>query len=206
MATRPTTSKQVPLLSGLNKRQLKRLSRDFKARTFLPGTTPVRQGQMSGIGFFVVTEGEASVFRKRRGGRPARPGRVLRRARPDRRPRERMATATAELPAMRRARQLALRRFVRRTPTLREAPRAPGRCARRGAGDEEPSPRQGLGAATSRGRYIAEEALGSREGSNKAETGFRLGLVAPLLPSPVTSSRKDVRRSARKCTYVAGER
>ena len=61
MATLADDLKQVPLFSGLNKRQLKRLSRDFKERTFLPGTTPVRQGQMSGIGFFVVTEGEASV-------------------------------------------------------------------------------------------------------------------------------------------------
>jgi CRP-like cAMP-binding protein len=53
--------KKVPLFSGLSQRQLKRLSRDFKERDFKPGTTPVRQGRMSGVGFFVITEGEASV-------------------------------------------------------------------------------------------------------------------------------------------------
>jgi CRP-like cAMP-binding protein len=53
--------KQVPLFSSLPQRQLKRLSRDFKERQFEPGVTPVRQGHMSGIGFFVITGGEASV-------------------------------------------------------------------------------------------------------------------------------------------------
>ena len=38
MATLADDLKQVPLFSGLNKRQLKRLSRDFEERTFLPGT------------------------------------------------------------------------------------------------------------------------------------------------------------------------
>jgi CRP-like cAMP-binding protein len=53
--------KRVPLFSGLNERQLKRLSRDFQEREFEPGTTPVRQGHMSGIGFFVISEGEATI-------------------------------------------------------------------------------------------------------------------------------------------------
>jgi CRP-like cAMP-binding protein len=53
--------KQVPLFSSLPQRQLKRLSRDFKERRFEPGTTPVREGHMSGIGFFVIRDGEASV-------------------------------------------------------------------------------------------------------------------------------------------------
>jgi CRP-like cAMP-binding protein len=53
--------KQVPLFSSLAQRQLKRLSRDFKERRFQPGATPVRQGHMSGIGFFLITDGEASV-------------------------------------------------------------------------------------------------------------------------------------------------
>ena len=53
--------KQVPLFSSLTQRQLKRLSRDFRERTFVAGTTPVREGHLSGIGFFVITEGEASV-------------------------------------------------------------------------------------------------------------------------------------------------
>jgi CRP/FNR family transcriptional regulator, cyclic AMP receptor protein len=61
VATLADDLKQVPLFSSLNQRQLKRLSRDFRERTFVPGTTPLRQGHMSGIGFFVITEGEASV-------------------------------------------------------------------------------------------------------------------------------------------------
>ena len=54
---------KVSLFSGLNQRQLKRLARDFKERDFKPGTTPLKEGHMSGIGFFVITDGEASVAR-----------------------------------------------------------------------------------------------------------------------------------------------
>jgi len=53
--------KRVPLFSNLSQRQLKRLGRDFKERTFRPGTEIVRQGHMSGVDFFVIAEGEASV-------------------------------------------------------------------------------------------------------------------------------------------------
>jgi CRP-like cAMP-binding protein len=53
--------KQVPLFSDLSQRQLKRLARDFKERTFRSGTSMVRRGQMSGVDFFVIAEGEASV-------------------------------------------------------------------------------------------------------------------------------------------------
>jgi CRP/FNR family cyclic AMP-dependent transcriptional regulator len=53
--------KQVPLFSGLSQRQLKQLARGFKEREFRSGTSMVQQGQMSGVGFFVITEGEASV-------------------------------------------------------------------------------------------------------------------------------------------------
>jgi CRP-like cAMP-binding protein len=53
--------KQVPMFSSLSQRQLKRLTRDFKERTFRPGTTMVQQGHMSGVDFFVIAEGEASV-------------------------------------------------------------------------------------------------------------------------------------------------
>ncbi len=49
--------RQVPLFSGLSQRQLKH----FKEREFRPGTSMVRQGEMSGVGFFVITGGEASV-------------------------------------------------------------------------------------------------------------------------------------------------
>ena len=59
----PDDLKQVPLFSGLSERELKRLARDFKERDFDPGMTPLREEHMSGIGFFVITEGEASVSR-----------------------------------------------------------------------------------------------------------------------------------------------
>jgi CRP-like cAMP-binding protein len=53
--------KRVPLFSNLNKRQLKRLVRHFREREVRSGTTLVRQGEMSGVDFFVIAEGEASV-------------------------------------------------------------------------------------------------------------------------------------------------
>jgi CRP/FNR family transcriptional regulator, cyclic AMP receptor protein len=52
---------RVPLFSSLSQRQRRRLSRNFKERDFKSGTTPVRQGHMSGVGFFVLLDGEASV-------------------------------------------------------------------------------------------------------------------------------------------------
>jgi CRP/FNR family transcriptional regulator, cyclic AMP receptor protein len=52
---------RVPLFSGLSKRQLKRLASSFRERTYGPGITIVREGQMSGVGFFVVVEGTATV-------------------------------------------------------------------------------------------------------------------------------------------------
>ena len=61
MADRSEDLKRVPLFSDLNKRQLKRIGSDFRERSFKPGTSVVRQGEMSGIGFFVITAGEASV-------------------------------------------------------------------------------------------------------------------------------------------------
>jgi CRP-like cAMP-binding protein len=53
--------KQVPLFSSLNQRQLKRLARRFKERDFRSGSAIVRQGEFSGVSFFVIAEGEASV-------------------------------------------------------------------------------------------------------------------------------------------------
>jgi CRP-like cAMP-binding protein len=53
--------KRVPLFSELSQRQLRHLAHDFKERTFRPGTTIVRENQMSGVDFFVVAEGEAVV-------------------------------------------------------------------------------------------------------------------------------------------------
>jgi CRP/FNR family transcriptional regulator, cyclic AMP receptor protein len=53
--------RHVQLFNGLSQRQLRRLARDFRERTFKPGTSMLRQGHMSGVDFFVITEGEASV-------------------------------------------------------------------------------------------------------------------------------------------------
>lgn len=61
MADRTGDLRRVPLFNELNQRQLKRVGRDFRERSFKPGTEVVRQGEMSGIGFFVITAGEASV-------------------------------------------------------------------------------------------------------------------------------------------------
>jgi CRP-like cAMP-binding protein len=52
---------RVPLFSDLNKRQLRKLASGFKERSFGPGRTVVREGQMDGVGFYVVSEGTASV-------------------------------------------------------------------------------------------------------------------------------------------------
>jgi len=53
--------KRVPLFASLNKKQLQKLSRLFRERIIDPGTSVVQQGRMSGVGFFVVAEGEAVV-------------------------------------------------------------------------------------------------------------------------------------------------
>jgi CRP-like cAMP-binding protein len=53
--------KRVPLFAELNDRQLKKLGAKFRERTFQPGTPVVQEGKMSGVGFFVITDGEAVV-------------------------------------------------------------------------------------------------------------------------------------------------
>ena len=53
--------KRVPLFAELNGRQLNKLGAKFRERIFEPGTSVVREGKMSGIGFFVITDGEAEV-------------------------------------------------------------------------------------------------------------------------------------------------
>jgi voltage-gated potassium channel len=57
---------RVPFLSGLGERQLRKLARLAKARSFKQGTDVVKEGTMSGVGFFVISSGEATV---RKGGR-----------------------------------------------------------------------------------------------------------------------------------------
>jgi CRP-like cAMP-binding protein len=53
--------KRVPLFSGLNQRQLKKLASRFRERELKAGTAVVQEKRMSGVGFFVISEGEASV-------------------------------------------------------------------------------------------------------------------------------------------------
>jgi len=53
--------KKVPLFSDLDNRQLKKLAARFRERTVGPGTNVTTEGEMSGVGFFVVGSGEASV-------------------------------------------------------------------------------------------------------------------------------------------------
>lgn len=54
--------KRVPLFSGLSQRQLRQLSRDFSERRVPVGTLLAKQGEMSGVAFFVIAEGEAAVI------------------------------------------------------------------------------------------------------------------------------------------------
>jgi CRP-like cAMP-binding protein len=53
--------KQVPLFADLDNRQLKKLASRFRDRTVAAGTQVTKEGEMSGVGFFVVTGGEAAV-------------------------------------------------------------------------------------------------------------------------------------------------
>jgi CRP-like cAMP-binding protein len=61
MASLADELKHVPLFSGLTQRQLRQLAKGFREREFKPGTTVIREGQMSGIGFFVIVDGTATV-------------------------------------------------------------------------------------------------------------------------------------------------
>ncbi|MFL5961846.1 MAG: cyclic nucleotide-binding domain-containing protein [Gaiellaceae bacterium] len=53
--------KRVPLFAELNGRQLTKLAAQFRERIFEPGTSVVQEGTMSGVGFFVIADGEAAV-------------------------------------------------------------------------------------------------------------------------------------------------
>ena len=61
MADKSDDLARVPLFSGLGRRELKQLAGRCKERRVSAGTTPVQEGKMSGVGFFVVAEGEAVV-------------------------------------------------------------------------------------------------------------------------------------------------
>ena len=60
-AADPQDLKQVPLFADLDSRQLKKLAARFRERTVGPGTKVTTEGEMSGVGFFVVGGGEAAV-------------------------------------------------------------------------------------------------------------------------------------------------
>jgi len=74
MTSRAESLQQVELFRELSQRQLRKLADKFRERSFQPGTAIVEQGTMSGIGFFVVTDGEASVSVDGREAARLRPG------------------------------------------------------------------------------------------------------------------------------------
>jgi CRP/FNR family cyclic AMP-dependent transcriptional regulator len=51
---------QVPLFESLSRSQLDALARSFKGRTFSAGSSVTTEGQ-SGVGFFVIEDGTATV-------------------------------------------------------------------------------------------------------------------------------------------------
>jgi CRP-like cAMP-binding protein len=51
----------VPMLSGLDRKHVEKLAKEFSERTFPAGTVVVRQGDDRGIGFFVIADGTATV-------------------------------------------------------------------------------------------------------------------------------------------------
>ncbi|MEP6909315.1 MAG: cyclic nucleotide-binding domain-containing protein [Actinomycetota bacterium] len=60
MAAPQELIRQVPLFSDLDKRELQGLASSMKERTFNEGDTIASEGQ-TGVGFFIIDEGEASV-------------------------------------------------------------------------------------------------------------------------------------------------
>jgi CRP-like cAMP-binding protein len=60
MTAPPDLVQRVPLFSDLSKQEVQGLASSMKERTFNEGDTIASEGQ-SGIGFFVIEEGEATV-------------------------------------------------------------------------------------------------------------------------------------------------
>jgi CRP-like cAMP-binding protein len=56
----PDVLARVPLLAGLDRRSRDQLSREFKDRTFRAGTDVLTEGT-TGVGFFIVLDGSATV-------------------------------------------------------------------------------------------------------------------------------------------------
>jgi CRP-like cAMP-binding protein len=52
--------KRVPIFSDLDRKELERIASSMKQRTFNAGDTVTSEGQ-SGVGFFVIEDGEAKV-------------------------------------------------------------------------------------------------------------------------------------------------
>ena len=61
MSKSEQTLRRVELFADLSPRQLRRLAGNLRERSFAAGTTVVREGEMSGVGFFVVGSGVAAV-------------------------------------------------------------------------------------------------------------------------------------------------
>ena len=61
MASTSDDLARIPLFQGLNRRQLNKLAREARPRQFTAGMPVVREGEMSGVGFFVIEDGQASV-------------------------------------------------------------------------------------------------------------------------------------------------
>ena len=74
MADKSDDLARVPLFADLGRRQLQKLAELSKERTVPAGTIPVQEGTMSGIGFFVVVEGEAAVSVNGNGVATLKPG------------------------------------------------------------------------------------------------------------------------------------
>jgi CRP/FNR family transcriptional regulator, cyclic AMP receptor protein len=60
MPVTPEQLKQVPLLAGLDKKSLARVAAQMRDRHVSAGSDVVVQGE-SGVGFFVILDGEATV-------------------------------------------------------------------------------------------------------------------------------------------------
>lgn len=56
----PETIASVPLFAGLDRRDLERIANSFKERRFSAGSTLASEGR-SGAGFFIITDGTATV-------------------------------------------------------------------------------------------------------------------------------------------------
>jgi voltage-gated potassium channel len=52
---------RVPMFSGLDRRHLENLAKQFKDQVFPAGSIVIHEGSDRGVGFFVVVEGDAAV-------------------------------------------------------------------------------------------------------------------------------------------------